>query len=142
MSTKRFLWMWPHYWSVAALETHPGHCCRHSIPPKEANTLPELVLQGKATRIEFDLPFRITGVVQGHWGYFVISAITIIVTPNFIIVLFNNSSSKLILLTWCHYYKIINLTSNFVQLRVKPKNSYKNGMCEKFTNYPKGPKLL
>ncbi|KAM0008902.1 putative tRNA ligase 1 [Helianthus debilis subsp. tardiflorus] len=47
---------WPHL----TLWTAQG------IPPKEANTLPELVLQGKATRIEFNPPFTITGVLQFH----------------------------------------------------------------------------
>ncbi|KAJ0752193.1 putative tRNA ligase 1 [Helianthus annuus] len=47
---------WPHL----TLWTAQG------IPPKEANTLPELVLQGKATRIEFNPPFTITEVLQFH----------------------------------------------------------------------------
>ncbi|KAJ0710317.1 putative tRNA ligase 1 [Helianthus annuus] len=47
---------WPHL----TLWTAQG------IPPKEANTLPELVLQGKAKRIEFNPPFTITGVLQFH----------------------------------------------------------------------------
>lgn len=68
---------------LAALETHPGSVdgekissknewphltlwTAQGIPPKEANTLPELVLQGKATRIEFNPPFRISGVMQFH----------------------------------------------------------------------------
>ncbi|XP_071701268.1 tRNA ligase 1 [Rutidosis leptorrhynchoides] len=68
---------------LAALETHPGSIddqkidCKNEwphltlwtaqgIPPKEANTLPQLVLQGKATRIEIDPPFRISGVLQFH----------------------------------------------------------------------------
>nr|GEU94686.1 tRNA ligase 1 [Tanacetum cinerariifolium] len=68
---------------LAALETNPGSVdgekissknewphltlwTAQGIPPKEANTLPELVLQGKATRIEFNPPFRISGVMQFH----------------------------------------------------------------------------
>ncbi|KAI3687795.1 hypothetical protein L1987_81498 [Smallanthus sonchifolius] len=47
---------WPHL----TLWTAQG------IPPKEANTLPELVLQGKATRIEINPPFTISGVLQFH----------------------------------------------------------------------------
>ncbi|GJZ07021.1 tRNA ligase 1 isoform X1 [Tanacetum coccineum] len=66
---------------LAALETNPGSVdgekissknewphltlwTAQGIPPKEANTLPELVLQGKATRIEFNPPFRISGVMH------------------------------------------------------------------------------
>lgn len=68
---------------LAAFETHPGYIdgqkinsknewphltlwTAEGIPPKEANTLPELVLQGKATHIEIDPPFRISGVLQFH----------------------------------------------------------------------------
>ncbi|XP_076947085.1 tRNA ligase 1-like [Bidens hawaiensis] len=68
---------------LAALEVHPGSVdgekilsknerphltlwTAQGIPPKEANTLPELVLQGKATRIDINPPFTITGVLQFH----------------------------------------------------------------------------
>ncbi|XP_071698665.1 tRNA ligase 1-like isoform X2 [Rutidosis leptorrhynchoides] len=47
---------WPHL----TLWTAEG------ILPEEANTLPQLVLQGKATCIEIDPPFRINGVLQLH----------------------------------------------------------------------------
>ncbi|KAD4384472.1 hypothetical protein E3N88_24640 [Mikania micrantha] len=47
---------WPHL----TLWTAQG------IPPKEANTLPDLVLQGKATRIEINPPLTINGVIQFH----------------------------------------------------------------------------
>ncbi|GJZ07019.1 tRNA ligase 1 [Tanacetum coccineum] len=47
---------WPHL----TLWTAQG------IPPKEANALPKLVLQGKATRVKIDPPFRITGVLHFH----------------------------------------------------------------------------
>nr|XP_043613270.1 tRNA ligase 1 [Erigeron canadensis] len=68
---------------LAALETYPG-CINdqkinsknewphltlwtaEGIPPREANTLPNLVLQGKATRVEIDPPLRIMGVLQFH----------------------------------------------------------------------------
>ncbi|XP_024970933.1 tRNA ligase 1 isoform X2 [Cynara cardunculus var. scolymus] len=68
---------------LAALETHPGSVdgqkissknqwphltlwTAEGIPPKEANTLPDLLLQGKANRIEIKPPFRISGVLQFH----------------------------------------------------------------------------
>ncbi|KAK9079407.1 hypothetical protein SSX86_001078 [Deinandra increscens subsp. villosa] len=68
---------------LAALETHPGSVdgqkissknewphltlwTAQGIPPKEANTLPELVLQGKATRFEINPPFTISGILQFH----------------------------------------------------------------------------
>lgn len=47
---------WPHL----TLWTAQG------VAPKEANTLPELVSQGKADRIEINPPFSITGVLQFH----------------------------------------------------------------------------
>ncbi|KAK1429516.1 hypothetical protein QVD17_11725 [Tagetes erecta] len=69
--------------NLAALEVHPGSIdgqkissknewphltlwTARGIPPKEANTLPKLVLQGKATRIEINPPFTISGVLQFH----------------------------------------------------------------------------
>ncbi|XP_076937980.1 tRNA ligase 1-like [Bidens hawaiensis] len=68
---------------LTALEVHPGSIdgervlsknewphltlwTAQGIPHKEANTLPELVLQGKATRIDINPPFTITGVLQFH----------------------------------------------------------------------------
>lgn len=47
---------WPHL----TLWTAQG------IPPKEANMLPQLFLEGKATRVEINPPFRIIGVLQFH----------------------------------------------------------------------------
>lgn len=47
---------WPHL----TLWTAQG------IPPKEANMLPQLFLEGKATRVEINPPFKIIGVLQFH----------------------------------------------------------------------------
>ncbi|OVA18150.1 tRNA ligase [Macleaya cordata] len=47
---------WPH----VTIWTAPG------VPPKEANTLPELVSEGKAVRIDIDPPFIISGTLGFH----------------------------------------------------------------------------
>ncbi|KAJ9546068.1 hypothetical protein OSB04_025775 [Centaurea solstitialis] len=68
---------------LAALEAHPGSIdgqkissknpwphltlwTAEGIPPKEANTLPDLFLNGKANRIEINPPVTINGVLQFH----------------------------------------------------------------------------
>ena len=45
---------WPHVtlWTVAG------------VPPKEANALPQLLTEGKASHVEIEPPFTITGVVD------------------------------------------------------------------------------
>ena len=45
---------WPH----ATIWTAPN------VLPKEANTLPQLVSEGKATQLVIDLPFTIYGVLD------------------------------------------------------------------------------
>jgi hypothetical protein len=45
---------WPH----ATLWTAPG------VAPKEANTLPQLVTEGKAKRVAIDPPITISGVLD------------------------------------------------------------------------------
>lgn len=45
---------WPH----ATIWTAPN------VPPKEANTLPQLVSEGKATRLVIDPPITIPGVLD------------------------------------------------------------------------------
>lgn len=66
---------------MAALEAQPGYvdgekvCSKNEWPhvtiwtapgvaPKEANTLPQLVSQGKATHIDIDPPVSISGVLE------------------------------------------------------------------------------
>ncbi|CAI9289453.1 unnamed protein product [Lactuca saligna] len=68
---------------LAALEVNPGSIdgqkinCKNEWPhltlwtaegiqPKEANNLPQLFLEGKATRVEINPPFSIVGVLQFH----------------------------------------------------------------------------
>lgn len=66
---------------MAALEAHPGSVggekvnsknewphvtlwTAEGVPAKEANTLPQLLLEGKATRIEINPPESITGILE------------------------------------------------------------------------------
>ncbi|KAL4592202.1 hypothetical protein LXL04_005189 [Taraxacum kok-saghyz] len=68
---------------LAALEVNPGSIdgqqisCKNpwphltlwtaeGIPPKEANLLPHLFLEGKATRVDINPPFSVTGILQFH----------------------------------------------------------------------------